>query len=161
MIGFIAPYAFITRDYRQYSAMADFHTLQFTVTHALEFSVFYSRILGTDLSQHHCHFKSHVKSSLHSLIPFLPFLLHHLLLTSPELDSIPLLAAWYPRYIATRRIHRKHSLHHLFYCSVTSPRTRTLRALRSSGCTIRVSWHLFIVACGHSLPRGSVYRVVA
>jgi hypothetical protein len=37
-----------TRDYRQYSATADPHTLQFTVTHALGFSVFTSRILATD-----------------------------------------------------------------------------------------------------------------
>jgi hypothetical protein len=31
-----------------YSAIADLHTLQFTVTHALEFSVFTSHILATD-----------------------------------------------------------------------------------------------------------------
>jgi hypothetical protein len=36
-------------DYRQYSAIADLHTLQFTATHALSFSVFTSRILATDL----------------------------------------------------------------------------------------------------------------
>jgi hypothetical protein len=53
-----------------YNAIADLHTLQFTVTHALGFSVFTSRILATDLSQSHCHFKSHMKSSFHSLIPF-------------------------------------------------------------------------------------------
>jgi hypothetical protein len=72
MIGFIAPYAFTTRDYRQYSAISMLHTFQFTVTHALGFSVFTSRILATGLSQHHCRFKSHVKSSYHSLIYFLP-----------------------------------------------------------------------------------------
>jgi hypothetical protein len=33
-----------------YSAIADLHTLQFTVTHALRLSVFTSRILATDLS---------------------------------------------------------------------------------------------------------------
>jgi hypothetical protein len=32
------------------------HTLQFTVTHALAFSVLTSRILTTDLSQSHCNF---------------------------------------------------------------------------------------------------------
>jgi hypothetical protein len=37
------------RDYRQHSATADLHTLQFTVPHALRFSVFTSRILVTDL----------------------------------------------------------------------------------------------------------------
>jgi hypothetical protein len=60
-----------------HSAIADLHTLQFTVTHALGFSVFTSRVLATDLKQSHCHFKSNVKSSLHSLIPFLPFLPNH------------------------------------------------------------------------------------
>jgi hypothetical protein len=72
MIGFITPYIFTTRYYRQYSAVADLHTLQFTVTHAQGFSVFTGRILATDLSQSHRQFKSHMKSSCHSLIPFLP-----------------------------------------------------------------------------------------
>jgi hypothetical protein len=35
-------------DYKQHNAIADVHTLQFTVTHALGFSVFISRILTTD-----------------------------------------------------------------------------------------------------------------
>jgi hypothetical protein len=56
-----------------YSASADLHTVQFTVTHVLEFSVFTSRILATDLHQSHCHFKSHVNSSSHSLVPFLSY----------------------------------------------------------------------------------------
>jgi hypothetical protein len=60
-----------TQDYRQYAAISDLHTLQLTVTHAQGFSVFTSPILATDLSQSHCHFKSHMKSSCHSLIPFL------------------------------------------------------------------------------------------
>jgi hypothetical protein len=49
MIGFIALYTFTTRDYRQYSAIADLHTLQFRVTHALMISFFASRILAADL----------------------------------------------------------------------------------------------------------------
>jgi hypothetical protein len=49
---------------------------------------FSTRILATDLLQSHSHFKSHVKSSLHCLIPFFPFLLNHLRLPSPELDPI-------------------------------------------------------------------------
>jgi hypothetical protein len=48
------------------------HSLQFTVTQALWFSGFTSRILVTDLSQPHCNFKSHMKSSLHRLIHVLP-----------------------------------------------------------------------------------------
>jgi hypothetical protein len=51
MIGFIDTLYFQTRDYRQYIAIADVHTLQFTVTRALGFSVFTSRILATDLQQ--------------------------------------------------------------------------------------------------------------
>jgi hypothetical protein len=58
----------ITRDYTQYSAIAILHTLQFTVANALGFSVFTSRIQATDLSQSYCHFNSHTKSSLHSLL---------------------------------------------------------------------------------------------
>jgi hypothetical protein len=50
MIGFIALCIFTTRDYRQYSAIADLHTFQFTATHEPGFSVFTSRILATDLS---------------------------------------------------------------------------------------------------------------
>jgi hypothetical protein len=72
MIGFITPYTFTTRDYRQYSAIAILHTLHVTVAHALGFSLFTSRILATDLSQSHCHFKSHMKFSFQSLTPFLP-----------------------------------------------------------------------------------------
>jgi hypothetical protein len=66
------------------------HIFQFTLSHALEFSqsVFASRILATDLSQSHCNFKLHVKSSCHSLISFLPFLLSHLGLSSLELDTV-------------------------------------------------------------------------
>jgi hypothetical protein len=38
----------------------------------LGFSVFNSRFLAMDLLQSHCNFNSHMKYSLHSLIPFLP-----------------------------------------------------------------------------------------
>jgi hypothetical protein len=37
------------RSYKQHSAIADLHNLQFTVTHALGFSVFTSGILVTEL----------------------------------------------------------------------------------------------------------------
>jgi hypothetical protein len=47
-------YIHTVQDYRQHSAIAILHTLQFTVTRALAFSVFTSRILATDLSQSHC-----------------------------------------------------------------------------------------------------------
>jgi hypothetical protein len=56
-------YIHTVRDYRQYSAIAILHAFQFTLTHALAFSLFNSRILATDLSQSHWHLKSHVKTS--------------------------------------------------------------------------------------------------
>jgi hypothetical protein len=65
LIGFIDTfYTYTTRDCRQYSAIADLHTLEFTVTHALGLTVFTSRIRATDLWQSHCNFKSHMKASV-------------------------------------------------------------------------------------------------
>jgi hypothetical protein len=63
-----------------YRAVPHLHTFQFSVTHA----ALTSRI-------HHSltvNFNKHVKSFGPSLIPFLPFLLNHLRLPSPELDPI-------------------------------------------------------------------------
>jgi hypothetical protein len=89
MTGFVAPYTFTQfGTTEKYSAIAILHTFQFTVAHALGFSVFTSRILVTDVSQSHCHFNSYMKSSWHSLIPFWPFLFNRLGLPSPELDPI-------------------------------------------------------------------------
>jgi hypothetical protein len=64
-----------TRDYRQYSAVADLHTFRLIVPHALGFSIFTSRILATDLHLPPRHLKSHMKSSFHHLIPFLALIL--------------------------------------------------------------------------------------
>jgi hypothetical protein len=55
-----------------YSAIAILYTFQFTVPHALAFSVFTSRNLATELSPSQCNFKSHMKSSFYNLITFLP-----------------------------------------------------------------------------------------
>jgi hypothetical protein len=55
---YCAYYIHTVRDYKQYSAIIILQTFQFTVEHALGFSVFASRILATGLSQSHCHFKS-------------------------------------------------------------------------------------------------------
>jgi hypothetical protein len=68
-------------NYKQYSAIADLHSLQFTVTHALEISVSTSRILATDL-------KTGTITSNHHEV-FLPFLVQSpWTVDSPELDSI-------------------------------------------------------------------------
>jgi hypothetical protein len=50
MIGFIGTSVMISLNYNEYSAIADLHTLQFTVAHALGFFVFTSRLLATDLN---------------------------------------------------------------------------------------------------------------
>jgi hypothetical protein len=79
-IGFDALYTLLETK-GNYSAVADLHILQFTAAHTLVFSVFTSRILATDfnivvtavsLSLLHT-----LKSSLYSLIHFLPFLLNY------------------------------------------------------------------------------------
>jgi hypothetical protein len=77
MIGFIDTLYIQLLTTGNYSAIADLHTLQFTVTHALRFSVFTSQILVTNLYQSHRNFKSHMEHSLNSLIPFLPFFLNY------------------------------------------------------------------------------------
>jgi hypothetical protein len=89
----LKPYSFTTRDYRYYSATTDLYTLYFTVAHALGFSVFTSRIMAMDLSQSPCNFKSHMKASFHSLIPFLALFLTRF---------IPLLSISYFGRLASR-----------------------------------------------------------
>jgi hypothetical protein len=91
MIGFIAL-IHTTLNYSHYSAIADLDTLQFTVTHALGFSDFTTRILATDLSQ------SHYNRSIHEVFfsqphscnstDSLPSLLNQLRLPSQETLSI-------------------------------------------------------------------------
>jgi hypothetical protein len=49
MIGFINTLRSQSVLNKQYSAIADLHNLQLTVTHALGFSLFTSRILVTEL----------------------------------------------------------------------------------------------------------------
>jgi hypothetical protein len=49
MIGFIDNLYTVIGTTGNYSAIADLHTLEFIVTHALGFSVFTSRILATDI----------------------------------------------------------------------------------------------------------------
>jgi hypothetical protein len=83
MIGFIDTYA-------QYSELqviercrwsTHFTVHRYTRTRFLNLR---SCILATDLQQSYCHVKWHMKSPFHSLIPFLPSLLNHLRLSSPE-----------------------------------------------------------------------------
>jgi hypothetical protein len=82
-----------TRNYKQLQ--------RYRVTvHELEFSVFTSPILTTDLCKSHCHFKSHMKSSFHSLIPFLPIFCN---CQFRRLDSVQFLCSQaYPGWLASR-----------------------------------------------------------
>jgi hypothetical protein len=92
-----------------YSAIADLHTLQFTVTHALGFSVFTSRILATDLWQSHWNSKSYIKQCFHSPIPFLS------LFCNCQLHSIPLFPSSYPGRLASRNSTNSNDLLCPFY----------------------------------------------
>jgi hypothetical protein len=49
MIGFIGTSVTVSLSYNQYSAVVDLHTFQFTVAHALSFTVSTSLLLATDL----------------------------------------------------------------------------------------------------------------
>jgi hypothetical protein len=102
MIRFIAPYTFVKFGTKGKIALSLFYTLQFTVTHALGFSFLTSRILATDLSESHWNFKSHMKSSWHSQISFLPFVLSGLRLPSPELESVLFRLLFYTMYTPSR-----------------------------------------------------------
>jgi hypothetical protein len=58
MIGFIGTLVTTSLNYNWYSAIAILHTFEFTVAHALEFSVSTSRLLATDINTETVHFKS-------------------------------------------------------------------------------------------------------
>jgi hypothetical protein len=155
-LDLLTPSSSISLNYN-HRAIADLYTFQFTVAHELGFTILTSRILATDLSQSHCHFNSHVKSTLHRRIPFLPFLLNHLRLPSPELDPITILATWDPRYMASERTYRKHL--------PTSPWLHRARVKcgRSIATPVRVTYHdtSSIIACRHHLATADVYSVTS
>jgi hypothetical protein len=100
-LDLLTPHIFTPRNYRQCSAIADLHTIQFTVMHTLGFSVFTSRILATDfitvsLSLRITHevFFSQTNSFL-AIILQLP-------VPKTRLNSIPLLSSSYPGRLASR-----------------------------------------------------------
>jgi hypothetical protein len=95
MIGFIDTLLTQLWTRGNYSAIADLYILQFTVAHALGFSVFINLILATDFHtvviREFQLTAAHMNPILHTLVPFLPFLLSHLPLLSPELGPIQIL----------------------------------------------------------------------
>jgi hypothetical protein len=66
MIDFISTSVTSSLNHAYYSAIADFHSLQFTVAHALGFSLSTSRLPATDLN-------TETSTSNHCEV-FLPFL---------------------------------------------------------------------------------------
>jgi hypothetical protein len=81
MIGFIGTLVTISLNYNQYSTIGNLHTFQFTVAHALEFSVSTSCLLAMDLN-------TETITSNHYEV-FLPFLVQSpWTADSPELDPI-------------------------------------------------------------------------
>jgi hypothetical protein len=66
MTGFIGTSVTSSLNHTYYSAIADLHNFQFTVAHALGFSVSTSRLLATDLNEE-------TSTSNHYEV-FLPFL---------------------------------------------------------------------------------------
>jgi hypothetical protein len=79
MTGFITL-IHLASNYKRYCVIANLHTLQFTVTHTLGFSVFTSRNLATDFNTNYTNLtvtEAHIKSSLHSVIILLLSLLNH------------------------------------------------------------------------------------
>jgi hypothetical protein len=126
MIGFIHTLYTPLGTRGNYSAIT-IPTMYSSLLHALLSSdyLLHSPLVVSWQQNHesHCNFKSHTKCSLHSLIPSchcsqssstadsLNFLLQFPTL---KLDSILILAAWDPRYIASGRTHRKHRF--LYWC---------------------------------------------
>jgi hypothetical protein len=115
-LGLLTPYTFnsglqVIQRYR-------LSTSQITDAHAPGCSVFTSRILATELHQSHCHFKSHMKFSFHSLIPFLT------LFCNCQLNSIPLLPSSYPGRLASRNSSLFYSAKNFFMPTLQGPRRK-------------------------------------
>jgi hypothetical protein len=103
-------YIHTTRAYRQLQRYRYSTHFQFTVAHALGFSVFTSRILATDISLSVT--SNHTWSLLLTvLIPFVAFVLR-LPIPKTRLHSIPPLPSSYPGRLASRSSTR------LDYCSL-------------------------------------------
>jgi hypothetical protein len=137
---YCTSYMHTTRNYRWHSPATVLHTFQFTVTHALGFLFFTSRILATDSKAVPLSRQTRLGSSLHCLIPFLPHLQLPILKT--RLDSTRL------DYCCTRslillllRVSKSKSRSHCDWRSVSQSWCRT----QSGAHDQRVFWlHPFI-----------------
>jgi hypothetical protein len=147
------------------TALSLIYTLQFTVTHALGFSAFTSRILAMALSPSRCHFKSHMQSSFHSLIPFLPLFCSY---RFRRLDSIQFLCwlletrlstlCWSTGFFFTIILHGPVVKHRFpLFRIVLGVFTAPLHSNGHGAYHVEISFSV-AEAC---LPRARVYRVVA
>jgi hypothetical protein len=142
MIGFIAL-IHSSRNYKWYSAIADLHILQFTVTHALGFSVFTNRILATDFITLIVT-AAHMKSTFHSPVPFFITALPILIAISSQsfnchLKRFSQLYLSWPGILVLQSPDGPNRKHRFHLYSSTIPR----------------------LLLAYSLQRGPVYRVVA
>jgi hypothetical protein len=148
------------------SAIAILHTLRFAAAHALGFSVFTSLIQAKHYQQSHCHFKSHMKSSFHSLIPFLPLFCNcHF----RRLDSIQFLssrahipAGWYTdtrlftsRLLFCAALCCRILLYNHFAQTTLKTQLLLLRRRLLIRCLAMDAY-----CCAHLLTRECVYRLV-
>jgi hypothetical protein len=160
MIGYIHT----IRNYRQLQRYR--WSTHFTVhrcTHAPGFSVFTSRILTTDLSQSHYHFKSYIKSSLHRLIPFLTLFSN---CQFRRLDSIQFLnsQAHIPAdWRLETRLHWTASTAHFFITTLHGPRRKHIHSVIGKVCLQRrcIATEVTRLFLAYSLPLEYDYLVVA
>jgi hypothetical protein len=153
-----------TRNYRQYSFIADLHTLQFIVTHALGFSVFTSRILATD-----CITVSLSLKITHEVFFWRPnsFLAIVLQLPTPKtwLSSIPLLPSSCPGRLASRNstLLDYFSIEPLFITILHGPRREHDLSIVGKVCLQRhfIATEVTRSLLAYSLPREYIYRLFA
>jgi hypothetical protein len=162
MIGFLDTLRTPLGITGNYSTTAILHPLQFAVSHALGFSDFTSRILATGLWQSHCHFKSHMKHSFPSLIPFLSIFCN---CQFRRLDSIlnPLLRRSYSGRLASQNSTQFFSTEPLFITTLDGPcRKHSLPIVRKACLKRRcIATEVTRLLLEYSLPQEYVYQVVA
>jgi hypothetical protein len=88
MLGFVALLHLRSSGLQAIQRYRYFHTFSSSLFYVHYDSQFSLAVSWQRIFQSHWHFKSHVKSSCHSLIPFWPFLLNRLRLPFPELDPV-------------------------------------------------------------------------
>jgi hypothetical protein len=140
--------------FSRYLWIADLHTLQFTVTHAIGFSVFTSRILTTDFIT--------VSLSLQIIheVFFAPpnsflAIIVQLSIQKTQLNSIPLLPSPHPGRLASRNSTQFFSTELFFITSLYGPRRK------HSLSSVRMICLQRRCIATYSLPWGCFYRVVA